>query len=138
MPENARVRLVNDPTRVGLLTGREQTRRGRRLLQVQFTDGVQWVPEVQLERIESERWSPLDMLEAGKLGRPIDLRRSLTHVKLSGRLADVIYSMEATNTDFYAYQFKPVIKILESPSKTLTVRNSVWNSSLPNRYLKLS
>src|SRR5207237_5795726 len=97
MNELARVRLVNDPTRIGVLTGREQMRRERRLLQVQFADGVRWVPEAQLEAVHDVRLSPLDMLGAKKLGRPLDLRRTLTHVKLSGRLADVIYSMEATN-----------------------------------------
>lgn len=125
MPEPNRIRLVNDPSRVGVLTGREQTRRNRKLLQVQFPDGIQWVPEAQVERTANMRLSPLDLLELGKLGRPIDLRRSLTHVKLSGRLADVIYSMEATNTDFYAYQFKPVIKILESPSNGILIADEV-------------
>lgn len=125
MGEHNLVRLVNDPTRVGVLTGREQTRRGRRLVQVQFPDGVRWVPEVQLEYISDPRLSPLDMLETKKLGRPVDLRRTLTHVKLSGRLADVIYSMEATNTDFYAYQFKPVVKLLESPSNGILIADEV-------------
>ena len=94
------------------------------MLQVQFPDGVRWIPEEQLEG-NPARLSPLDMLETGKLGRPIDLRRTLTHVKLSGRLADVIYSMEATNTDFYAYQFKPVIKLLESPSNGILIADEV-------------
>jgi superfamily II DNA or RNA helicase len=125
MPEQSRIRLINDPMRLGVLTGREQMRRHRRLLQVQFPEGIQWVPEGQIERITNARLSPLDLLEAGKLGRPIDLRRALTHVKLSGRLADVIYSMEATNTDFYAYQFKPVIKILESPSNGILIADEV-------------
>lgn len=122
---NQYVRLVHDPTRIGVLTGREQLSRGRRRLQVQFTDGICWKPENQLERISSPRLSPLDMLESKKLGRPLDLRRTLTHVKLSGRLADVIYSMEATNTDFYAYQFKPVIKILESPTNGVLIADEV-------------
>ncbi|MGB4230887.1 MAG: helicase, partial [bacterium] len=78
-----------------------------------------------MERIGDVRLSPLDMLESKKLGRPIDLRRTLTHVKLSGRLADVIYSMEATNTDFYAYQFKPVVKILESPTNSVLIADEV-------------
>lgn len=125
MPDPGRVRLVNDPTRVGVFTGREQTRGKRRLLQVQFADGLWWVPESQLETAREIRLSPLDMLGAKKLGRPIDLRRTLTHVKLSGRLADVIYSMEATNTDFYAYQFKPVVKIIESPANAILVADEV-------------
>ena len=125
MTEHSRVRLVHDPTRIGILTGRKQTRRKRLLFQVQFTDGMRWVPKDQLEKVGSFRLSPLDMLETKNLARPVDLRRTLTHVKLSGRLADVIYSMEATNTDFYAYQFKPVVKILESPSYGLLIADEV-------------
>ncbi len=125
MQEINRVRLINDPTRVGVLTGRELLRRNRKLLQVQFSDGIRWVPEKQIEVVGDLRLSPLDMLESEKLGRPSDLRRTLTHVKLSGRLADVIYSMEATNTDFYAYQFKPVVKILESPSNGILIADEV-------------
>ncbi|MDY6826623.1 MAG: SNF2-related protein [Bacillota bacterium] len=119
------VRLINNPTQVGILTGREQPRRNRKMLQVQFSTGTRWVPEQQLKIIENKQLSPLDMLESQKLGRPIDLRRALTHVKLSGRLADVIYSMEATNTDFYAYQFKPVIKVLESPTNGILIADEV-------------
>ncbi|MGI6616259.1 MAG: hypothetical protein ACOX30_09685 [Dethiobacteria bacterium] len=125
MQEYERVRLLHDPSRIGILTGRDKKRRNRVLLQVQFTDGIRWVPASQLEKVGDVRLSPLDMLENKKLGRPVDLRRTLTHVKLAGRLADVIYSMEATNTDFYAYQFKPVVKILESPSNGLLIADEV-------------
>lgn len=124
-PERNRVRLINDPTRVGVWTGREQLRANRRMLRILFQDGMRWVPESQVEFVDSLRLSPLDMLESRRLGRPIDLRRTLTHVKLSGRLANVIYSMEATNTDFYAYQFKPVLKILESPSNGILIADEV-------------
>lgn len=119
------VRLINNPTQVGILTGREQQRRNRKMLQVQFPTGARWVPEHQIDIVNSTMMSPLDMLESQKLGRPIDLRRALTHVKLSGRLADVIYSMEATNTEFYAYQFKPVIKVLESPTNGILIADEV-------------
>ena len=125
MQKIIRIRLINDPTRIGVLTGRKLLRRNRQLLQVQFSDGIRWIPEKQIEIVGDLRLSPLDMLESEKLGRPSDLRRTLTHVKLSGRLADVIYSMEATNTDFYAYQFKPVVKILESPSNGILIADEV-------------
>lgn len=123
--QNLHVRLVHDPTRLGILTKREQRRGNRRLFQVRFADGTRWIPENQLEVVDDIRLSPLDMLEDKRLGRPIDLRRTLTHVKLSGCLADVIYSMEATNTDFYAYQFKPVVKILESPTNSILIADEV-------------
>ena len=37
----------------------------------------------------------------------------------------MIYSMEATNTDFYAYQFKPVIKLINSPSQSILFADEV-------------
>lgn len=58
--------------------------------------------------------TPLDLLATGEFAAPSELRRLLTHVRVAGHPADMLYSMEATNTDFKAYQFKPVIKIIES------------------------
>ena len=36
-----------------------------------------------------------------------------------------MYSMEATATDFYAYQFKPVIKLMNSPTDALLIADEV-------------
>ena len=58
-------------------------------------------------------------------GHASDLRRNLTHVRLSGRLANVIYSMDVTGTDFYAYQFKPVLKLLNSATSGILVADEV-------------
>lgn len=68
---------------------------------------------------------PLDLLDRGKLETPDALRRTLIHVRLTGRLADIIYSMEATDTDFYAYQFKPVLKLLQTPTNSLLIADEV-------------
>ena len=120
------VRLKHDPLRMGTLTDAEpRSRRGRRLLQVRFPDFPKRVPEDQLEPVPEERMNPLDLLDEGKLGTPADMRRTLTHVRLTGRLADIIYSMEATNTDFYAYQFKPVLKLLQTPTNGLLIADEV-------------
>ncbi len=56
---------------------------------------------------------------------PSDLRRTLTHVKLTGRLANVIYSMDTTGADFYAYQFKPLVKLLNAATTGLLVADEV-------------
>jgi hypothetical protein len=64
-------------------------------------------------------------LELGRFGRVLDLRRNLTHIQLSGRLANLVYSMDTTNTDFYAYQFKPVLSFLESSSNGLLIADEV-------------
>jgi len=124
MEANVKVRIKGDPTRIGRTTGKTRLQRERLLIQVQFPDLPQYIPEDQLEPVP-DRETPLDLLLSGRFGRTIDLRRTITHVRLSGRLADVIYSMEATNTDFYPYQFKPVLKLLHSPSNALLIADEV-------------
>ncbi len=125
MAENQKVRLVSNPGRVGFLTGRTRERGNRTLYQISFPEGKQYVPEGQYELIQDSRENPLDLLEDGKIGYKNDLRRTLTQVRLGGRLTDLLYSMEITNTDFYAYQFKPVLKLLNSPLNGLLIADEV-------------
>jgi len=120
-----RVRLKGDPGRVGVVTDKKREREGLVYWQVQFPDLAQYVPEDQLEQLPDGAEDPLDLLAEGKLGRAIDLRRTLTHVRLGGRLANLLYSMETTNTDFLAYQFKPIIKFLNSPTKGILIADEV-------------
>ena len=37
----------------------------------------------------------------------------------------MVYSMESTNTDFHAYQFKPVLKLINSTSQSLLIADEV-------------
>ncbi|MEW6054405.1 MAG: hypothetical protein AB1552_11570 [Nitrospirota bacterium] len=115
-----RVRLIADPGRIGVLTGKHRERAGRLVWEVVFPDETHFVPENQFE-IADKITDPLKLLAAGKFGRAADLRQNLTYIRLSGRLANLIYSMETTNTDFYPYQFKPVINFLNSPGKGILI-----------------
>ena len=49
MNPGQRVRLINDPGRVGILTGRALARTDLTRWEVQFLDAAPWVPEDQLE-----------------------------------------------------------------------------------------
>ena len=69
--------------------------------------------------------SPSDRFADGRFVGPDWLRRTLTRLRVTGRLSEVVYSMEATETDFYAYQFKPVIKLMSSPSDALLIADEV-------------
>jgi len=119
------VRLTSDPGRQGITTGKSRTRGERLLWQVTFRDGAQYISEKQLEIIPSEFEDAIDLFSKGKFGRAGHLRGAITHIRLSGRLADLIYSMETTNTDFYPYQFKPVLNFLESPSGGILIADEV-------------
>ena len=82
------------------------------------------MPLNQLERVD-EAPDALTDFRDGKFSAPVDLRRALTHLRMTGRLADMIYSIGATNTEFHAYQFKPVLKLLNAPSQGLLIADEV-------------
>ena len=119
------VRLKHDSGRVGVITGRTRQLAGVHRWQVQFPGARQFVPEDQLEATSDSGDDALDLLKRDRLGDSGDLRRAVTHARLTGRLADVIYSMDTTGTDFYAHQFKPVVKLLNSGSRGILIADEV-------------
>ncbi|PNQ02717.1 helicase-related protein [Sphingobium sp. SA916] len=120
-----RVRLKNDPAVVGVVTDRPpEERAGRTFFQIELPTGRRSLPANQLEHVLAAPDALVD-LRNGKLSAPTDLRRALTHLRMTGRLADMIYSMGATNTEFHAYQFKPVLKLLNAPSRGLLIADEV-------------
>lgn len=122
----AEVLLIDDPGRRGHLTGHVRERPDEKVYQVRWHDNtISWVPEYDLEQVTAEPDDVFSLLEKKCFGRLNDLRRNLTFVHLSGRLANVIYSMDTTNTDFYAYQYKPVLTFLESPAGGILIADEV-------------
>ena len=119
-----KVRIKSAPDRVGVLTAKVQIIGDSRRWLVQFPDRDQRFPESNLELVPDNE-STESLLANGSYGRVVNLRRAITHARLTGRLAEVIYSMEATNTEFYAYQFKPVLNFLESPSNGILIADEV-------------
>ncbi len=123
--EMARVRLRNDPSVVGFALAHSQEIGGKIYQRIRLIDGTERnVPLAQLEELEAEA-DPIEDLRRRRWSAPEDLARRLTHVRLTGRLADLIYSMESTNTAFHAYQFKPVIKVLNAATKGLLIADEV-------------
>jgi superfamily II DNA or RNA helicase len=118
---------INNPGRPGIFTGRTTIQGPFTLLEIEFGPG-------------DRRYRPLDYLRPagqtaahdlasrlarGEFGKLADLRRLLTFEKLKGTLHEVIYSMEAAQIDFYPYQFKPVIKFINSPTERLVIADEV-------------
>lgn len=118
------VRLIGDPQRFGAFQD-VVVRAGRSFARVQSLTGiVQWALD-QVEPVPTAREEPIEFLRAARFSEPARLRQVLAHIRLTGRLADVIYSMEATNTEFHAHQFKPVVKMLASPTGSLLIADEV-------------
>lgn len=54
-----------------------------------------------------------------------DIARTLTWTKLCHPLTDVIYSYRSSKTIFRAYQFKPVLKVINSDKRRLLIADEV-------------
>lgn len=120
-----RVRLKSNPAKTGVLSGATTGSASSPRWQVIFADRTDFVPRLALELVPEEGSNPFDDMRQLRFRTPRDLRSSLTHARLGGKLADLIYSLYTTNTDFYAYQFKPVLSFLDSPSRGILIADEV-------------
>jgi len=121
-----KVRVRDNPSRVGTLSGDPPIGEGRRRrLVVDFPDGTEPVLEASLERVERETRDAFLLMQRGQYGRVTDLRGAITHFRLSGKLANLIYSLNSTNTQFLPFQFKPVLQYLESSSRGIVIADEV-------------
>jgi SNF2 family DNA or RNA helicase len=125
--KGTKVRPVYNPGHVGECTGRTIPRGPTVRVQVKFPDATtEYISETELELADTtETLDEFELIEQGKFGRAADLRRNLTYLHLSGRLANLVYSMGVTNTDFYPHQYKPLLTLLDSPAKGLLIADEV-------------
>lgn len=121
---------VNDtqnPGRPGIFTGRTSKQGPFVLIELEYgPNDRRYRPLQYLEEIQQgETSSPQGRLKRGNFGTIADLQRIMTFEKLRGTLHEVIYSMEAAQIDFYPYQFKPVVKFIESPTERMIIADEV-------------
>jgi superfamily II DNA or RNA helicase len=124
----ARVRDVNNPSRCGTVTNvPPRDRAAGRQWQVlwdnearvfEYESGLDLV-------VEDRHGDPHELLLSGQFGHSEDFRRNITFVHLTGRLANLLYSMRVTNTDFYPHQYRPLLAMLESPCDGLLIADEV-------------
>jgi len=119
------VRCTDDSSRTGVTTGK--TKKAGPFLMIEVRFGPTEVSFHQFEFLELvvAGENALDLARRGSYGNARDLRRLLTYQKIRGDLTSVFYSMESSNTDFYAHQFKPVLKFVESVSGRLLIADEV-------------
>jgi superfamily II DNA or RNA helicase len=124
----ARVCDIHNPGRVGTVTDSPpRSRPSGQQWQVLWADqSVSYEYEGALERVESLAFSdPYELIVKARYGRADDLRRNLTFVHLTGRLANLVYSMGITNTDFYPHQYRPLLTLLDSPTTGILIADEV-------------
>jgi superfamily II DNA or RNA helicase len=120
------VRIKRNPSRIGTLSNQQDGPPHRRKALVRFHDGSEdWVLLAALESMPATNEGPYQTIKAGRFGRVMDLRAAITFYRLSGKLANLLYSLNTTNTEFLAYQFKPVLNFLDSPCNGILIADEV-------------
>lgn len=127
MQPGDKVRVMANPGRIGILGNETDGPTGpRQRVLVTFLDGTEdFILPGSIEKVPNRPQGPFELIRSGRFGRVSDLRGLTTYYRLSGKLANLIYSLNTTNTEFYAYQFKPVLQFLDSPSNSILIADEV-------------
>ena len=117
----------NHPSNIVIYTGKNRSVGGILMVQIRFQNGeTKYRPASQILAVdENILQDPFELLEQGRFEGVSHLRQCITYEKLKGSLHDIIYSMEAAQINFYPYQYKPVIKFINSPAERLLLADEV-------------
>ena len=119
--KDEKVRVKVAPDRIGKVISEPKKMGSRIKYEILFPDGlVQELSEGAIEKVVAGSSS-----DNQHYGSVKTLRKVVTHNRVSGKLSDIFYSMRSTNTEFLAYQFKPVLNFLNSASNGLIIADEV-------------
>ena len=119
------VRHIHQPGNVGLLTGQTMTAVAL-MVEVRWAAQTLFEPAAALELFDVTEDSSFESIVRNKRYERIESLRSLmTFEKLSGSLSNVMYSMRTAEIQFFAHQFVPVLKFVNSPLSRLLIADEV-------------
>lgn len=123
---DCRVYRISDPSRIGVFTGNVKKGVRELMMEIMFPDALEWIKESYLCLApDAKRSSPDELFEQGIFGQSKDLRRVLVLEKLKGDLSEMIYAMDSADIEFMPYQYKPVLKFIESINNRLLLADEV-------------
>jgi superfamily II DNA or RNA helicase len=105
---------------IGIVVGGPSMAGGQSWYRIRFASRTESVGEKSLAPLELDA----DPFDAAALA-PAALRRAVLEQKVSLGLGDVLYSLAASRTQLHPYQYKPLIKLLESGWRRVLVADEV-------------
>ena len=117
--------IENGSERRGVVVGVNPPRRGRQIYKIAFEDGdTNDVLEVDIHADFDEK-DPFERCKSGIFCSYSDYSKKNTTFKIRNSNNSTISSLKASKTLFRAYQFKPLLKFLNSPNHRLLVADEV-------------
>lgn len=121
------VQCVSDPSRIGVVVEICEVHAGVQWYRVNFgAPGRPKMSEIDLRPfVPTDR--PYDNLINGIIDGYAEFQRLITHQRLlrDHPLRNNIYAFNASRTRFFPYQFKPLLKFLDSPKHRLLIADEV-------------
>ena len=121
------VQCISDPSRIGTVVEICEYHGNVQYYRVNFgTAGRPKMPELDLRPFIPTN-EPFKNLENGNIDGYQEFQRLITYQRLlrDYPLRNNIYAFNASRTRFYPYQFKPLIKFLDSPKHRLLMADEV-------------
>lgn len=118
------VTLVGGDGTIGSVYGQPAWSTDEWQYQIAFGRDVRRVREASLEAVTVDSNDPAVWLRATP-ATAAEIALELTLTKLTNPLADVLYSFGSTRTVYRPYQFKPLLKLLNSTSQRLLIADEV-------------
>lgn len=122
-----KVRSRSDPSRIGMIEGLGSRHAGQQFYHVFFgAQGTRTVGDYDLLSFVATT-SPIESLRAGILSGYPEFQRLITLQRLlrDEPLRNNVYAFNASRTQFYAYQFKPLLKFLDSSNHRILICDEV-------------
>jgi superfamily II DNA or RNA helicase len=123
---NQSVQQISDDKIRGIVTGNSRTFADIVYVEIEI-DGHErrFVVDADLAPLIAAPTGVEDRLRNLYFGTLGDLARVLTYHKISSNLSNVYYAMQASRTEFHAYQFKAVYKFIESLNGRVLIADEV-------------
>lgn len=120
-----KVRKRNQQEKVGIIT-KVSSERGIFEYEVDFIDHVEYFPEEGLILFTGQK-PLLQNLKSATFSNFYDFQKALTFLKLSNSssIQNNIYAFNTSKTVFYEYQFKPLLKLINSYKRRLLICDEV-------------
>jgi superfamily II DNA or RNA helicase len=121
-----RVRLKSQPGKVGTVVDQPRQIAGEFWCRVDLGPGDCGLhAESDLDGYLEKSAGIPGMLIGGQYAGREEFSRLVTHLKLRVTLQSQIYALDASRTTFYAYQYKPLLKFLDSQNGRLLIADEV-------------